>query len=323
MPPNAPPVILLIQARRQALMRREGAAFEDLTRAWARLESAIDGDLERLARTLAEARADNRRIDTAFLLALPAFVRLLAQLRQAGAHFGSEAAGRITQEQAAYALAGPQDAAAALALMGLARAQIGPLVPVARLPHLPGVATSGATIDVFTAQSWQYGAQNLMASALHPTVTPAALRGALALGLQHALTVARTESWATYRSAQDAQYRSSGMVRAYRRLSRRDGNTCVGCLAADGWVYPEGDDFETHPNCRCVKVPIVTGQEAPAFPSGAEWLATQNAATQRRILGPGRYDKWRQGQAFGDFARVRHEDGHYTTIGPTPIRDLR
>jgi hypothetical protein len=327
MPPKTPPVILHVQARRQALMAQEGAAFEDLTRAWVRLEDAVDGDLERLARDLSQARADHRRIDSAYLLGLSSFVQLYARLRQAGAQFGANAAGRITQMQAAFAQAGPQDAAAALALLGVQQAQIGPPVPVSALPRPPGVATSGAPIDTFTGQSWRYGAQNLLASALRPALSAAALsaalRTSLALGLQHTLTVARTESWATYRSAQDVQYQASGVVRAYRRLSRRDRSVCVGCLAADGWIYPEGDDFESHPNCRCVKVPIVAGKPNAEFPSGREWFEAQDAETQRMMLGSGRYDKWRQGQAFGDFARVRHEDGHYTTIGPTPIRDLR
>ena len=323
--PLRPPVIALVQNRRTALMAREAEAFEALTREWRRLEDAIESDLEVVARDIAEMQVDNRRIDALALLGLASFTRLLARLREAGRRFGQNAAGLIRQDQAAFIRAGLTDAADALALYDVA---VSPLPP-SLSGVTPGLASNGATIESLTATSWEVGARNLLSRAIELGVRGLAasalltgLRDALALGLQHTLTVTRSETWTAYRGAQDAQYRDSGVVRAYRRLSRRDANTCIGCLAADGWIYPEGDDFESHPNCRCVKVPILVGREAPEYPTGAEWLASQTDARQRAILGPGRYRLYKQGKPFGDFAKVSFEGGHYTSVRPTPIYEL-
>ena len=115
--------------------------------------------------------------------------------------------------------------------------------------------------------------------------------------MDRAINIARTEQLRVYRTANLAQYKESGVVRGYQRLSARDTRVCPACLFADdGTIYSLDDPFDEHPQGRCTPVPVVIGLPVVTWQSGISWFESQSAASQRGMLGPGAYDAWQNGQ---------------------------
>jgi SPP1 gp7 family putative phage head morphogenesis protein len=145
----------------------------------------------------------------------------------------------------------------------------------------------------------------------------------LAMGLNRMLVIARTEQLKAYRFASQEQYKASGVVSGYKRLSARDGRVCAGCLAADGRLYKVAHAFDSHPACRCAAVPCVIGVEPPTWQGGEAWLREQDAETQTAILGRKGRELWTSGRVpFERFAKTVHDDTWGGAIVARPLGEL-
>ncbi len=87
-----------------------------------------------------------------------------------------------------------------------------------------------------------------------------------------------------------------------------------------GWYIAEG--IITH-NCRCTLIPVLRNTPRTAYQTGPEWFTTQPEATQRSILGKGRYEAWRDGRASLDDLVTRQWDATWGgSLVPTLVRNL-
>jgi len=101
---------------------------------------------------------------------------------------------------------------------------------------------------------------------LNPRETARQMRKGLGIGLDRALTIARTEQLRVYRESQRLTYQASGVVEGYQRISAKSRRTCLGCLLADGQVYPLSVPFEDHVAGRCLSPgTVVSGAPVVAF----------------------------------------------------------
>lgn len=128
--------------------------------------------------------------------------------------------------------------------------------------------------------------------------------------------------------------RNADLLAGVQWLATLDPRTCLQCAELDGkiWDSPSAAPLpvaSTHPNCRCVLVPIVKMADELGLPPAArasfagpveggityrEWFGQQSAEFQREVLGPTRYRLWRSGLAtLGDFA---------TPMGVRDVRDV-
>lgn len=76
-------------------------------------------------------------------------------------------------------------------------------------------------------------------------------------------------------------------------------HNCAVCWAMHGSVHPLDELFGSHANCRCSNPPLPhtsSPELAPAIPTGEQRFAGLDDATQRRILGPGKWDLYRAGE---------------------------
>lgn len=125
-----------------------------------------------------------------------------------------------------------------------------------------------------------------------------------------------------YRDALLAAYtEASGKIPiiGYRRVSKRDASVCPACIALDGRIYGLRETFSEHPRGRCIAVPVFEGQQGQAWQQGTAWLAAQPADVQRRILGPGRYDRFVKGEiSLDDLAKTLPDGG----LQSKPTKDL-
>ena len=101
-----------------------------------------------------------------------------------------------------------------------------------------------------------------------------------------------------------------------RRLETLDGRTCLECGIQDGKVYKtldEAPSLPAHYNCRGLYLPLIRGIDnyegeraskdgpVPAKTTWEEWLKSQPESLQKDILGPSRYQLFKNGAPLGGF----------------------
>jgi len=119
-------------------------------------------------------------------------------------------------------------------------------------------------------------------------------------------TIARTEMIRSAREGQKYLYESNPAVVGYQRQATQDGRTCLACLALSGKKYPTSEIMPSHPNCRCVMLPITLSAEyilgestdpGLNFPAiGPEALLSGMSEGEKlQVMGPSRYALYQQG----------------------------
>lgn len=121
-----------------------------------------------------------------------------------------------------------------------------------------------------------------------------------------ALTVARTESLRSYKTASLETYReNSKLLGGWIWLSARSQRTCAMCFAMDGTHHELREEFGSHANCRCSPLPDL-GKPLPQ--TGAEVFAELPDEKQREILGAGKFELYKTDKLkLGDLVETRND----------------
>lgn len=140
----------------------------------------------------------------------------------------------------------------------------------------------------------------------NPRVIAQEFRKAASVPLDRALTISRTETMRAYRSASLEEFRAnSDVIRGWVWVSELSTRTCPACFAMHGTEHTNDESLDGHPRCRCTMAPkTVSARELgfdvpdtrPTFESGGDVFARLSAQEQRSILGPGKYDAYRDGR---------------------------
>lgn len=161
------------------------------------------------------------------------------------------------------------------------------------------------------------------------------LENAYNLGLDKALTIARTETLDAMRGGQRLTDRANSDVLAGWRWSAAfDNRTCPSCIAMDGTVFsieiPGPDD---HQNGRCARLPVtrtwaelgIDAEEPPSVvPDAKEWFDTLSYDDKLQIMGPGRLDLLSSGEVgWDDIATYKPNPDWRGSYRPTPVYELR
>lgn len=107
------------------------------------------------------------------------------------------------------------------------------------------------------------------------------------------------------------------------------GSACAECTAMHGTIHSNDEEMDSHTKCACTQEPIprdyasiladggysaddIAAMDLPPEPdygpTGVEWFAQQDAATQRAILGPARAALYSQGKiSLRDVVSWRHD----------------
>lgn len=122
------------------------------------------------------------------------------------------------------------------------------------------------------------------------------------------------------------------VVRGYRRVAVIDNKTCVGCLALHGKIYATNDEFESHPRCRCMLVPIsatwmqyagVQGGAVPSDLSKDDLIAMLPREVLADILGPARMKLFDNGVPIDSMIYIEQTEEYGQLIRITPLSALR
>lgn len=128
------------------------------------------------------------------------------------------------------------------------------------------------------------------------------IREAVGTGAVNAMTIARTETNRAYREASREFYDATPAVIGWRWMSARDLTTCPVCWSMHGRVFPTSTKFGSHPNCRCVSVPVFV--DSAPVETGSNLFGNLTPAQQKAILGPRRFDMYGQGARLRDFVET-------------------
>lgn len=153
--------------------------------------------------------------------------------------------------------------------------------------------------------------------------------------LHRAETIARTESVRAARAATVENYNNNlTLIKQYQRICSADRRTCPACWALHGQVYELNQIMPSHPNCRCIIIPVtaswgeITGD--PTFDEESDKIETKEELfsklpdkQKREVLGPDRYRLWADGMPLDNFASVTINPDWGPTTRITPLKDLR
>lgn len=288
-------------------MRREQGAVSAFRSDLDTARRAIEAAIEKIETAMADAEARGLTVGAAQWA-------LETQLRQALTEV--EAAFRDVEQPAAEAVQRAQALAAADGAAGAAR--LGRAVGVVQwesptvqaLEALSGFMGDGSPLATHFATlgpEAAIGIRQALAAGIGAGEgardIDRRIRGAADMSLSRAETIARTETNRAYREATRQAYEANAdVLDGWVRVCSGDRRTCPACWALHGTRKPVSAPCATHPNCRCVMVPVVTGAE-PVIPSADTLFRRMDAERQREALGEGRYELWRGGAPLSAFGR--------------------
>jgi SPP1 gp7 family putative phage head morphogenesis protein len=322
-------VVRAIRGFKAQLRANEGVQIEHMARQYLDVEKALESNIAALVEQLARLRADGIEPNWSQLYRLERWQALQLQLMEELARFNGWAADLIKSEQLSMITKGIDNAAAALEMSKPGLSQFVHAMPHDALRGMVGTARDGSPLGDLLASSYP-AIRDVMTRELirsvalgrNPRVTAQLVRKATGMGLDRALTIARTEQLRVYREATRESYVSAGVTQ-YQRIAALDERTCIGCLLADGEILSTESQFDEHCNGRCDLIPIVVGVENPMTESGSDWFSRQDEATQLGILGPGRFDAYKSGSAsLSDMATKTHDSVWGSAWVPTNVSAL-
>lgn len=126
-------------------------------------------------------------------------------------------------------------------------------------------------------------------------------------GLARAEVIARTELIDGYRAAAaESHWQNRDVLDGWEWLAELSERTCPACLSMNGTQWPLDDPGPLDHHCgRCSRVPVIKplgqlgigGPEPQSVvPDSLGWFESQPPAVQRQIMGPGRFEAWKQGR---------------------------
>jgi SPP1 gp7 family putative phage head morphogenesis protein len=327
-------VIRIMLEFKASLLAGEAAQIEEMALRWKQSEDVLQASFDALALDIATRRQNGEEIKLSKLVRLDRYKSLLQQTTQQLDLYTTYAENRVRLGQLEHLKLGIQHAVDAIQAYFATRGRVAgvfDILPVGALQALAGLAGDGSPLKQLLIASWPDAVDGLTRKLVeaitlgkNPIDTARAMRDGYGVGFHRSINIARTEQLCVYRTAGLEQYKTSGLVAGYKRLSARDGRVCPACLMADdGTIYSLDTPFEEHPQGRCSQVPVVKGLTPVTWQSGQSWFVSQNEATQKSILGAGRYDAWKAGQfQLSDVVKRVENDVWGTSLQTASLKEL-
>lgn len=326
-----PPLVVdVMDAQRAALLRGEEAALREMARRWLQVEQQLQAQMDALTLELAGRTGP---LTGGQLARLQRYQELQAQIDAQLAQYAAYVEADVRRRQLDAGLQAVEGSS--LALQATA-AESGISAGFNRLPtsaveRMVGLAGDGSPLRDVLTSAGRVGPDALAAElvrgvalGLNPReIARRAMRQGLATSFTRMATIARTEVLRVARKATLDNYRQSGVCRGWRRLAAKNERTCLACLALDGEEYDLEDDFDQHVNCRCTLIPVLKNRPPLKLQTGQEWFEAQPEATQRRMMGPARYELWQSGKlGWGDLYTIHEDDRWGNSPQVTPVKSL-
>ena len=311
---------------RRRLLAREERIVRDLVRTWRGTEAELRRRIDALIAKIEDAQAIGIEVSEAWLYEQDRYQLLLKQTREQIDRYAVGAMERTEEAQRTSTQAGADDAQDLMQRTEI-RARFVRL-PAEQVEALSGYLADGSPLaeifERFAPQAVQ-GVRDVLLRGVALGENPRDIGRKLArevegLGRDRAVLIARTESIRAYRTAQIESYRANDdVLTGWRWVCARQTRTCPACWSLSGQVFPLDRPMASHPACRCTQSPVT--ENSPQRATGEEEFAKLPARDQKQILGPGKYELYRDGKiSLADTV----EETHSARWGPgLQVKSLR
>lgn len=334
------------QSYRNALIRREDAAVSQMREIYGEAMVQLRRELEALDRRLADREESGEPLADAALAMRSRLESLIDQVQGKLADLSPEAV-RIASDgqQTALEFVNSETNALLYASTGDAKRAAEVIAAFDALPQealqsFVGFSSDGSPLAVLfdsiaqdVPSAMRFTLSSGIAQGRNPRAVAKDLMMLADLPARRAETIARTEMIRAAREGQRTLYEGSPAVQGYRRVATQDARVCTACLALSGTEAKTSEIMPSHPNCRCVMVPVtpslaqITGDPSiPDLRPGAVTPETimrgLDQAELIGILGPRRYQMMLDGFPLRDMVEVRNDGKWGPTTRIRPIKDL-
>ena len=290
-------VVRVAREYREQLARNEHEALRRMSRYWVKIEKKLQNDLEALAREVLDRQAKGQGVPRQFIYTLQRYRSMVEQVNRELPGYQSTVEDLIKEYQRKDYLLG-LDAANAEIKATKPSSDVWTRVYKDAAETMAGFAGNGAPLYELLRHDYAETSESILDALVEGVARGKGyrevakdMRDAMGMEYDRSLRIARTEINRSYRLANAEQYRRSGVVEKVLRLCYKP-TACFACLMLDGEECPKGicDD---HPNGKCTTIVTTTGGITPEWQTGSEWLEEQSPEDQRRIMGAGRYELWK------------------------------
>lgn len=323
-----------LRRQRQLLLRRNAKVLAEMTRTYGSVQRRLKRQYDELQREIAAMRARGEDINPSRLDRLRQHVKLLDDVQREIWAFGRQAT-EITANGQSAALAdlndhtwkltetalGPAPGYAVAAVEG----QFHRLSDEALRKYVGFASDGGALADLFedlpgrSVRKIRDQLAYSIATGQSPRVAATEFARVAQTPLARAITITRTEALRAYNAASiEAMFENRDVVTGWIWVASLSTRTCPACWAMHGTEHGPDETLDGHPRCRCAAVPKTKSWRDLGFdiPDGRRSITPGStafgrlpAADQRTILGPGRYDAYKDGSfRFDDLATQSHSD---------------
>jgi SPP1 gp7 family putative phage head morphogenesis protein len=302
---------------RKALETRERFAFSRLSRAYTDAFGRLQGDLDRVLERIETARLEGTAVSPAWLYQQERYAALQVQLgrelrtisRELGIVVKDEGQAAIDlADQHARGMVDVQLAAGSGITSSWQHLNTGAVKQA-----LAFQASDGPLADLLEGVV-SHGLERVGGAIVEgiiagdgPRETARRVSQAFGTNQARALTIVRTETMRAYREGTRQAYgRNPQLVKAWTWVSALDRRTCPACWAMHGTVHKVDEQLDGHPSCRCVMAPVTAtyqelGIDAPEpkgmrVEKGEATFRKLDAGEQARILGPAKFELYRNGE---------------------------
>lgn len=295
-------VVRAIRKYREEVARDELATLRRLARLWVPSYRELRKQVDALTSLIQQKRDKGEPVEVEYLYSLDRYQTMMDQAEQMIRKYNKAAAGQIHGTEVEMAEMGAQNGKQ---LISIAEPD-NPMwtrVNKRETRIAAGMTANGSPLDNLLAKSFDAMKEGLEQALITGISTGQGsswiaqrMMEAAEIPEQRALLIARTEVNRAYRQANWEQMQSSGAVRGYRRMCYPP-TACFACLMLDGEFYPVDSEPCDHPNGKCSFVPVTKHfdpADDPSWQRGRDWFMEQDEATQRKLMGPGRFDLWKQ-----------------------------
>ncbi len=324
----------LAESQKSTLLKSERKTASELVRAYGLAYQRIQARVAALTAQIDEARSKGEIISSSFLYERDRLHNLQIEIERELRRFSVFASARVASEQGSAVETAATDAQS-LVRASLGRGQASAAVSFGALDTeavaaLVGNAGDGSPLrllfDKIAPQMATKIADELVAGVVENAparVIAARIREQSGIGLARSLTISRTETIRAYREISNQTYQANADVLEgwYWQASIYSGRTCLICTLMHGRVFPLSVRLQSHPNCRCVPVPLVKG--APRPETGIEWFTKQEAGLQKSVLGIAKFEAFKSGELeLSELVGVRYSQSWGTIRYEKSLTDV-
>lgn len=157
-----------------------------------------------------------------------------------------------------------------------------------RLNALPG----------YTAEQIAQAILNGVGLGQNPQVIARAITNAFGMALTDSMRMMRTAQLYAYREANRASYlANSDVVKGWQWYAHIPG-ACMSCVAMHGSIHSLDERLNDHYNGKCISLPVTILYPDGHIQEGAgkQWFDGLTEAEQRKLMGNGKFEAWKNGK---------------------------